>query len=88
VLFGSVFSHGARLIFSNQFDERRVMVVGFSLFLGFGGLFVPQEVLRHLPTLLQTIVSQPVILGGAAIVVLYQLLCRPAAPAVQVQGSF
>ncbi|MDQ7978834.1 solute carrier family 23 protein [Paraburkholderia sp. SARCC-3016] len=79
VLFGSVFSHGARLIFSSLLDERRVMVVGFSLFLGFGGLFVSQEALRHLPTLLQTIVSQPVILGGASIVVLYRLLCRPAA---------
>lgn len=76
VLFGSVFSHGARLIFSNGLDERRVMVVGFSLFLGFGGLFVPAEVLHHLPILLQTIVSQPVILGGTSVVVLYQLICR------------
>lgn len=77
VLFGGVFSHGARMIFSQGHNDRRVMVVGFSLFLGFGGLFVPQEVLHHLPILLQTIVSQPVILGTTAAVVLYNLICRP-----------
>jgi xanthine/uracil permease len=77
VLFGGVFSHGARMIFSQGHNDRRVMVVGFSLFLGFGGLFVPQEVLHRLPVLLQTIISQPVILGTTAAVVLYNLVCRP-----------
>lgn len=77
VLFGGVFSHGARMIYSQGHNDRRVMVVGFSLFLGFGGLFVPAEVLHRLPILLQTIISQPVILGTTSAVVLYNVVCRP-----------
>ncbi|WP_213767475.1 solute carrier family 23 protein [Caballeronia sp. dw_19] len=76
VLFGVVFAHGARLIFARDFDDRKCMVVGLSLFLGLGGLFVPLEVLHRLPILLQTVISQPVILGGTAIVFLYPLLCN------------
>jgi xanthine/uracil permease len=77
VLFGGVFCHGARLIFSAHYDERRMMVVGFSLFLGFGGLFVSKETLSHLPILLQMVVSQPMILGATVAVVLYYVICRP-----------
>jgi xanthine/uracil permease len=76
VLFGIVFAHGARMIFSGTFDDRKFMVVGLSLFLGLGGLFVPQQTLDSLPVLVQTIIAQPVILGGSAIVFLYPLLCR------------
>jgi xanthine/uracil permease len=79
VLFGIVFAHGARMIFSDAFDDRRFMIVGLSLFLGLGGLFVPQQTLDSLPILIQTIISQPVILGGTTIVFLYPLLCRKRA---------
>jgi xanthine/uracil permease len=61
--------------------------VGFSLFLGFGGLFVPAEVLHGLPVLMQTIISQPMILGSTAAVVLYNLICRPKRAGVTEQHS-
>jgi xanthine/uracil permease len=80
LLFGVVFAHGARLIFARDFDDRKCMVVGLALFLGLGGLFVPLEVLHDLPILLQTVISQPVILGGTAIVFLYPLLCGRRQP--------
>ena len=51
------------------------MKLGVSSTLGLGGLFVPQKVLDGLPILLQTVISQPVILGGVAIVFLYPILC-------------
>jgi xanthine/uracil permease len=75
------------MIFSQGHNDRRVMVVGFSLFLGIGGLFVPQEVLHHIPVLLQTIISQPVILGTTAAVVLYNLVCRPKRTSVLMQQT-
>lgn len=77
ILFGGVFCHGARMIFDQHHDDRRMMVVGFSLFLGFGGLFVSNETLSRLPILIRMIVSQPMILGATMAVVLYYLICRP-----------
>jgi xanthine/uracil permease len=75
VLFGIVLVHGAKLIFSEPLDDRKFMIVGLSLFLGLGGLFVSPATLAGLPLLVQTIIDQPVILGGTTVAILYALLC-------------
>jgi xanthine/uracil permease len=75
VLFGIVLVHGAKLIVSEQLNDCKFMIVGLSLFLGLGGLFVSPATLSGLPILVQTIIDQPVILGGTTVAVLYALLC-------------
>jgi xanthine/uracil permease len=80
LLFGVVFCHSARMIFSERLSDRKLKIVGLSLFLGFGGLFVPDATLHHLPIFLQTFIAQPVILGGGTIVVLYAWLCQEKEP--------
>jgi xanthine/uracil permease len=81
LLFGVVCCHSARMIFSEPLSDRALRIVGLSLFLGFGGMLVPDETLNHLPVFLRTLISQPVILGGGTMVILHAWLCREKEPA-------
>jgi xanthine/uracil permease len=87
LLFGAVCCHSAKMIFSKPLSDREIRIVGLSLFLGFGGLFVPDGTLSHLPIFLQTIIAQPVILGGGTVVVLHAWLCRDKKPAPQLNKA-
>jgi xanthine/uracil permease len=76
VLFGIVLMHGVQMLAKVEWDDRRFIVSGLAMLVALGGMFLPPEVLNQMPLITKLIVTQPVIIGGVILVVLYSLLCR------------
>jgi xanthine/uracil permease len=74
VLFGIVFVHGVEMLAGANWDERSLAIAGFSLMLGFGSLFVDPKTLAALPLYVSLLLSQPIIVGVAALMILTALL--------------
>jgi len=74
VLFGIVFVHGVEMLAGVEWDERSLAIAGFSLMLGFGSLFVEPKTLAALPLYVSLLLSQPIIVGVVALMILTALL--------------
>jgi xanthine/uracil permease len=74
VLFGIVFVHGVEMLAKVKWDERSLAIAGFSLMLGFGSLFVEPKTLAAMPLYVSLLLSQPIIVGVVALMLLTALL--------------
>jgi xanthine/uracil permease len=74
VLFGIVFVHGVEMLATVKWDERSLAIAGFSLMLGFGSLFVAPKTLAAMPLYVSLLLSQPIIVGVVALMLLTALL--------------
>jgi xanthine/uracil permease len=87
VLFGIVFIHGVEMLAGVDWDERSLAIAGFSLMLGFGSLFVDPKTLAAMPLYVSLLLSQPIIVGVAAMTVLTAILRGGARPSKADQAS-
>ncbi len=82
VLFGVVMIHAIQHLAPVKWDERNLIIAGFSLLLGIGGLFVAGDAYQALPLAIRILLKQAVVTGGVPLVALHALLGRDAlAPA-------
>jgi xanthine/uracil permease len=74
VLFGMVFVHGVEMLAEVDWNERQLTITGFSLMLGFGTLFIEPDVLKQFPLVVGLLLSQPIIVGVASLLILTAIL--------------
>jgi xanthine/uracil permease len=75
LLFGIVLMHGVHVLSNEVWDDRKYIVAGLAMLVALGGMFLTPDVLAAMPLLLRLLITQPVMSGGLALVVLYALLC-------------
>jgi len=76
LLFGIVMMHAIHHLAPVEWDETNLIIAGFALLLGIGGLFVAGETLQGLPLILRLLLRQAVVTGGVPLIVLHSLLVR------------
>jgi len=76
LLFGIVMMHAIHHLAPVEWDETNLIIAGFALLLGIGGLFVAGETLQGLPLILRLLLRQAVVTGGVPLIVLHSLLAR------------
>jgi xanthine/uracil permease len=81
LLFGIVMMHAIHHLAPVEWDETNLIIAGFALLLGIGGLFVAGETLQGLPLILRLLLRQAVVTGGVPLIVLHSLLVRDSKPA-------
>jgi xanthine/uracil permease len=83
LLFGIVTIHAIHHLAPVEWDETNLVIAGFSLLLGIGGLFVGGETLAHLPLVVRLLLRQAAVTGGVPLILLHAILNRHriAAPA-------
>ncbi|HEX4223473.1 MAG TPA: solute carrier family 23 protein [Pseudonocardiaceae bacterium] len=84
VLFGVLFASAVELLGDVARDQRNLLLAGVPFITAIGGLFIPTATLNALPSIVQLILGQPLILGTVLLIVLKLVLPRRvAAPSVQ-----
>ncbi len=78
LLFGIVMMHAIHHLAPVEWDETNLIIAGFALLLGIGGLFVAGDTLQGLPLVLRLLLRQAVVTGGVPLIVLHALLSRNA----------
>jgi xanthine/uracil permease len=76
LLFGIIVMHAIHHLAPVEWDDTKLIVAGFALLLGLGGLFVGGETLQGLPLILRLLLRQAVVTGGIPLIVLNALLRR------------
>src|SRR5437868_7695778 len=76
LLFGIIVMHAIHHLAPVEWDDTKLIVAGFALLLGLGGLFVGGETLQGLPLVLRLLLRQAVVTGGIPLIVLHALLVR------------
>jgi xanthine/uracil permease len=76
LLFGIVMMHAIQHLSQVEWDERKLMIAGFSLLLGTGGLFVAGEAYQALPLVARILLKQAVVVGGVPLIALHAILNR------------
>jgi xanthine/uracil permease len=76
LLFGIIVMHAIHHLAPVEWDDTKLIVAGFALLLGLGGLFVGGETLQGLPLILRLLLRQAVVTGGIPLIVLHALLVR------------
>jgi xanthine/uracil permease len=76
LLFGIVTIHAIQHLAPVEWSDRNLIIAGFSLLLGIGGLFVAGEAYQALPLLVRLLLKQAVVTGGIPLIVLHALLNR------------
>jgi xanthine/uracil permease len=76
LLFGIVMMHAIHHLAPVEWDETNLIIAGFALLLGIGGLFVAGDTLQGLPLILRLLLRQAVVTGGVPLIVLHSLLAR------------
>lgn len=76
LLFGVVMMHAIQHLSQVEWDDRNLLIAGFSLLLGLGALFVVGEAYQALPLVVRILLKQSVVVGGLPLVVLHALLNR------------
>jgi xanthine/uracil permease len=76
LLFGVVMMHAIQHLAAVEWDDRNLLITGFSLLLGLGALFVAGEAYQALPLVVRILLKQSVVVGGIPLVVLHALLNR------------
>ncbi|HLH67509.1 MAG TPA: solute carrier family 23 protein [Candidatus Dormibacteraeota bacterium] len=74
VMFGIILASGIEMLRQVRWDTINSLVFGFSFLVSMGGLFVSPQTLKTYPTLVQTVISQPLLTGTFLIIVLHLLL--------------
>jgi xanthine/uracil permease len=60
-------------LLKDSLDERRLTILGITLLIGMGLMFLPKELFKGMPTILQYIFSNGLIVGTIIVIVLEQL---------------
>jgi xanthine/uracil permease len=76
LLFGVVMMHAIQHLSAVEWDDRTLLIAGFSLLLGLGALFVGGEAYQAMPLVVRILLKQSVVIGGIPLVVLHALLDR------------
>ncbi|HEX3487060.1 MAG TPA: solute carrier family 23 protein [Micropepsaceae bacterium] len=76
VLFGIVMMHAIQHLSIVEWDDRNLIIAGFSLLLGMGGLFVAGEAYQALPLVARILLKQSVVIGGVPLIALHAILNR------------
>jgi xanthine/uracil permease len=76
LLFGIVMMHAIQHLSHVEWDERKLMIAGFALLLGTGGLFVGGEAYQELPLVVRILLKQAVVVGGVPLIALHAILNR------------
>ena len=76
ILFGIVMVHAIHHLAPVEWDETKLIIAGFALLLGIGGLFVAGETLQGLPLIVRLLLRQAVVTGGIPLILLTALLVR------------
>lgn len=79
VMFGAVAASGINILAGIKLDRRALLIISISLGLGLGIAQVP-DFLKHLPTLIQNILSSGVATGGIAALILNLVLPEQVNP--------
>jgi xanthine/uracil permease len=70
VLFGVLFASAIDVLSGVHWSRDNLMLAGFPFITAIGGLFVPAPTLKAMPTVVQLILAQPLIIGTVLLVVL------------------
>jgi xanthine/uracil permease len=70
VLFGVMFASAIDLLSQVHWNRHNLMIAGVPFITAIGGLFVPPATLHALPTVVQLVLAQPLILGTLLLVAL------------------
>ena len=82
LLFGIVMVHAIQHLAPVEWNDRNLIIAGFSLLLGIGGLFVAGPAYQALPLVVRILLKQAVVTGGIPLIALHALLNRDSlAPA-------
>jgi xanthine/uracil permease len=76
LLFGIVMMHAIQHLSTVEWDDRNLIIAGFSLLLGVGGLFVTGEACQALPLVIRIMLKQAVVVGGVPLITLHAILNR------------
>jgi len=76
LLFGIVMMHAIQHLSTVEWDDRNLIIAGFSLLLGVGGLFVAGEAYQALPLVVRILLKQAVVVGGVPLITLHAILNR------------
>ena len=76
LLFGIVMMHAIQHLSTVEWDDRNLIIAGFSLLLGVGGLFVAGEAYQALPLVVRIMLKQAVVVGGVPLITLHAILNR------------
>ncbi len=76
LLFGIVMMHAIQHLSVVEWDDRNLIIAGFSLLLGVGGLFVAGEAYQALPLVVRIMLKQAVVVGGVPLITLHAILNR------------
>ncbi|TPG39605.1 hypothetical protein EAH79_12865 [Sphingomonas koreensis] len=80
VLFGIVFVHGVEMLAAVDWNDRQLAITGFALMLGFGTLFLEDDLLAQLPLIASLLLRQPIVVGVAAMLIMGAILPGRARP--------
>jgi xanthine/uracil permease len=86
-LFGIVFVHGVEMLAGVDWDDRSLAIAGFSLMVGFGSLFVEPKTMAAMPLYISLLLSQPIIVGVVALMILTAILPGGSRVAKPVAGE-
>jgi len=76
LLFGIVMIHAIQHLSLVDWNERNLIIAGFSLLLGMGGLFVAGDAYQALPLVVRIMLKQAVVVGGIPLITLHAILNR------------
>lgn len=76
LLFGIVMMHAIQHLSVVEWDDRNLIIAGFSLLLGMGGLFVAGEAYQAMPLVVRIMLKQAVVVGGVPLIALHAILNR------------
>jgi xanthine/uracil permease len=76
LLFGIVMMHAIQHLSGVEWDDRNLIIAGFSLLLGMGGLFVAGEAYQAMPLVVRIMLKQAVVVGGVPLIALHAILNR------------
>ena len=76
LLFGIVMMHAIQHLSAVDWNDRNLIIAGFSLLLGMGGLFVAGEAYQAMPLVVRIMLKQAVVVGGVPLIVLHAILNR------------
>jgi xanthine/uracil permease len=74
LLFGIVMMHAIQHLSAVEWDDRNLIIAGFSLLLGMGGLFVTGDAYQALPLVVRLLLKQAVVVGGIPLITLHAIL--------------
>lgn len=76
LLFGIVMMHAIQHLSHVEWDDRNLIIAGFSLLLGMGALFVAGEAYQAMPLVVRILLKQAVVVGGVPLIALHAILNR------------